>query len=158
MTQLTKKQLIAKISKEQEVDPKSLERLNVQALLKMDVVVPDTVVADDGDLLGGTPSELPSDNGSDQDGLQAGRDGDVDTSGDSGKGSADSGSAVSTQEGAEPINSEPPQEPTPPKKDVVVDAPTPVPNRWAGSRPVVLKDDEIGFHPMTGKPVKMSEQ
>lgn len=51
---LTKKQLIFKIHKEQGVDVKSLERMNVPALMKMDAAIPD-----EGDLLGG-PSELPS--------------------------------------------------------------------------------------------------
>ena len=48
MSQPTKKELIAKIVKEQGVDPKSLERLNLVALQKMDAAVPDK----DEDLLG----------------------------------------------------------------------------------------------------------
>lgn len=54
---LTKKQLIFKINKEQGVDIKSLERMNVPALQKMDAAIPDS---DDGDLLGDDASELPS--------------------------------------------------------------------------------------------------
>lgn len=41
MSQPTKKQLISKIVKEQGVDPKSLERLNLTALQKMDEAIKD---------------------------------------------------------------------------------------------------------------------
>jgi hypothetical protein len=51
---MTKKELVAKIAKEQNLDPNKLERMNMETLHKMDKVVPDT----DGDLLGS--AELPS--------------------------------------------------------------------------------------------------
>lgn len=49
---MTKKELVAKIAKEQGLDPKKLDRRNMEQLKKMDAVV-----ADEGDLLGG-PSEI----------------------------------------------------------------------------------------------------
>lgn len=52
MARMKKVDLIAKIAKEQKLDPKQLERLPMLELEKMDKVVPDS---DGGDILGADP-------------------------------------------------------------------------------------------------------
>ena len=48
---MTKKELVAKIAAEQNLDPKKLERMNMEELTKMDAVVADaqTIEHDDGE-------------------------------------------------------------------------------------------------------------
>ena len=59
---MTKKELVEKIAKEQNLDPKKLSRLSVTELEKMDKVVPDAEITNDDDDIFGedSPSELPS--------------------------------------------------------------------------------------------------
>lgn len=54
---MTKKELVEKICKEQNLDPKKLMRLNMEELAKMDAVVPD----EGADILGGNATpEIPT--------------------------------------------------------------------------------------------------
>lgn len=187
MTQLTKKQLIEKISKEQKVDPKSLERMNVAALLKMDTVVPD-----DGDLLGGNDdtgnvctdtNTVPSDetgsggNATEGNGVQENGTNDMGTA------SVPTATAVARESGDKLST------PTPPSLEPAATIPsttpvigeidlngvhtspqeTPFPDDkvarsqglnvpWKGTDAVVTDTTVIGFHPITGKPVRVCDQ
>ena len=54
--QLTKRELVEKIAKEQNLNPNKLMRMSIEELKKMDLVVPDS----EDDLLGGGVEASPS--------------------------------------------------------------------------------------------------
>ena len=154
---MTKKELVAKIAKEQNLDEKKLMRMNMEELTKMDKVVPD-----EGDLLGA--SELPSVGGSDENKSDSVGDASVDTSGS--QGADDNQLGSSSQEGTtvvgevggmEPQISETPKSSTEVETeegstDVGVDG------VGEGTDAVVKEHVIIGYHPVTEAPVYADEQ
>lgn len=148
---MTKKELVAKIAKEQNLDPKKLERMNMEQLKKMDLVV-----ADESDLLG--DSELPTNPGSDQDGIQTSGNGAVDSSEHSGGPTSDhklpeSGTQVLGEvAGMNPAISETP------KSTDTVETQEGSDTLGSGADDVVTERVLIGYHPVTEAPVYSDEQ
>lgn len=140
---MTPKQiLVAKIAAEQKLDPKKLERLNMEELQKMDLVVPD-----EGDLLGSP--ELPSgrDSGSDETPVLPSSVGSAST-----EGTIVLGETV-PEAGADIAPSETPIPPTQMEtQEGQTDA--------SGSIPSGERADAvvIGYHPVTGEPVYSDAQ
>lgn len=154
---MTKKELVAKIAKEQNLDPKKLERMNMETLHKMDKVVPDT----DGDLLGS--AELPSANVPH----------DADTIPATGTDGAEVGSETTVSTGATPDVGHASDEGTVIVGEMTGTMELPPQETPAGSTEVASEEGSdvhgtrtdavvghviLGYHPVTEEPVYADEQ
>lgn len=129
--QLTKRELVEKIAKEQNLNPNKLMRMSVEELKKMDLVVPDS----EDDLLGGGVETSPSNDD--------GKPSDV----------SDSQEVVTTAEVIPEVEISTQETPSKDEEMETEDADSlPESSDTNGER--VL----LGYHPVTGKEVYSDEQ
>lgn len=120
---LTKADLVAKIAKEQNLEPKKLSRLSMDQLYQMDKIVPD----EGADILGGEAPESPT-----TPDTTPASDENADNSGTNSEGESDLGQGTDSS----------PVEPT-------VEGGDDVPTVEEKPEAQIL----LGYHPVTGKPV-----
>lgn len=168
---MTKKELVAKIAKEQGLDPKKLERMNMEELHKMDKVVPDAPAASDDDLLGGETSEAPKsgDVSESQDSVSGGEADTVPAAEVSDPAPAES-APVGTPVVAEGPGSMDPEQTETPKSPSEVETeqgqgdsgedvlPEPPASTVVVREEIELEHIIIGQHPVTGEDVYLDEQ